>query len=879
MTLSEQMEQSGFKAVQPVAQKKAGTLADQMASAGIKPLQQDAQQVPEKYGVLGSAVRGVQSAVDLASEGIRATRIPAVVGGVAGLAGGAIGGLIGGLGETAVQSYRGATGKGFDVKKIGQAAVETAKETAKFGQEIGTEGAVAAPFAGLGRIPSAVIAAPTLYQGVTEKDPTKLAIGALGVVGAKYSKGNFIDPEVRAAAGLVKNKITGGVPTEGLTNKILTQAIDKGIKPGFTGLKTAKARTEYYSRAQEALKTIRDFEPKLADEAGDLVVRAPATRLELLDGLGQAKSSIFKEYDDLAEAAGDIGARFDASPTISRLQSIIPDKKYSPETRSYAAKLAEDLAELQGERPVVIQERIKDLNNSLGAFYDGRITKAKAQIDASAANALREQLDKQIDSLTGANYQALKNQFGSLKAIEKDVARQAAIEARRNPKSLLDMTDLFTGGDLIAGLLTANPALIARGAAARGWKEYIKWLNDPNRSIRNAFEHLYSQAPRWRAPVVKPKISGLLGQGAIPLGPRPDTSGIVKGAPSPQMGAAVSPTELNKIKGIKELPQGTNPSAINQGRSIPVLPPEMDYTGPGIVAGGRKPKVIEGEIVKSKPQKTTPPARVGKVAERKPAKLFHGSEGGALKVDRFGNINLSTSNEVSRFGDLLEISTKNLNVKKIGSKEEMFDIVSNPEKKQKLINEGVDVLSAENHQIALDPKSFSKKIGVPLREKAISEKTIGELQDGLTDPLISEAKKYKSADEFVKANKPATVKIGPKVKKLPIKDLYAHGEPELKDAIKAVENGNLSRTEGPIDVTQLPNGKIVVLDGQHRVVEAAMGGEDSIKVNVVSYEDATNPDFDYGVVRSLIENHKDFEGVPFLTRAQLTDIWNQANKK
>lgn len=38
----------------------------------------------------------------------------------------------------------------------------------------------------------------------------------------------------------------------------------------------------------------------------------------------------------------------------------------------------------------------------------------------------------------------------------------------------------------------------------------------------------------------------------------------------------------------------------NQGRPIQVLPKGSDYTGSGIVAGGAKPKVIEGKIVKQK---------------------------------------------------------------------------------------------------------------------------------------------------------------------------------------------------------------------------------------------------------------------------------------
>jgi len=101
---------------------------------------------------------------------------------------------------------------------------------------------------------------------------------------------------------------------------------------------------------------------------------------------------------------------------------------------------------------------------------------------------MRDELDNLIEGTTGAEYQAIKNEYSALKTIEKDVARQVFLEARKNPKGLIDFTDIVSGGDLISGVLTANPALIVRGAASRGIKEWIKALNNPNRYIKKAFD-------------------------------------------------------------------------------------------------------------------------------------------------------------------------------------------------------------------------------------------------------------------------------------------------------------------------------------------------------------------------------------------------------
>lgn len=156
-----------------------------------------------------TAFKGVQKATDIASGAVKATGIPWLVGKAVQAAGGVIGGAVGGLAETGIQAYKGITGQKTDLSKIGKSALQTAKETSQFGQFVGEEGATAAPFAGLGKIPSAVIAAPTLIEGIKEKDPTKIAIGGLGVAGAKYSKGKWIEPDIVSAGKKTISKASG----------------------------------------------------------------------------------------------------------------------------------------------------------------------------------------------------------------------------------------------------------------------------------------------------------------------------------------------------------------------------------------------------------------------------------------------------------------------------------------------------------------------------------------------------------------------------------------------------------------------------------------------------------------------------------------------
>lgn len=96
--------------------------------------------------------------------------------------------------------------------------------------------------------------------------------------------------------------------------------------------------------------------------------------------------------------------------------------------------------------------------------------------------------------------------------------------------------------------------------------------------------------------------------------------------------------------------------------------------------------------------------------------LFHGSDAGKLKVDDMGNINLThNADDAKTFGTPVQLDSANLNVRPVASKEEMFNIAGNPQAKQKLIDEGVDVISADNHSIAINPESLAQKTGNELR--------------------------------------------------------------------------------------------------------------------------------------------------------------------
>jgi hypothetical protein len=343
-------------------------------------------------------------------------------------------------------------------------------------------------------------------QMFSELSPrTQKNIGAIGNITGVVPAGKLLGTGLEfVGKNLPKITPEAKAMREGaVLDKAIDVGIDKGIKPTFVGKKDLGRMEKFRGNVNDAVRTIADNQSniKILDDAGE-AVHHPRTSAEMAQAIDQTKKIIYKQYHDMAIAAGDAGAEFNASPVISKLDKFAskPGEVLDPkdprlglpeEIRNYADKIKTDIQELHGAPPEIIEERIKHYNKSLQGFYDGRVTREKAEIDASVANALREELDDEIMGSVGEGYQGLKNQYGALKASERDVNHRALMQARRANKSVLDFTDVFTGGELIGGVLTLNPALIARGAAGRGIKEIYKNLNNPDRYIEKMFNEAY----------------------------------------------------------------------------------------------------------------------------------------------------------------------------------------------------------------------------------------------------------------------------------------------------------------------------------------------------------------------------------------------------
>lgn len=328
-------------------------------------------------------------------------------------------------------------------------------------------------------------------------------------------------------------------------------AFEKGVKPNLQGYKTLGEAENYRKDIVNGAKTIERNKDSIQfmDDAGEVTTgRAPQSLQEFTESIDQTKKAIYKQYDDLATQAGENGVKIDTIKIANELDQVINNKALklsNPEAVKYAEEVRSRFIKAGELDAKTAQDIIQNYNNSLKAFYRNPTPEGltKNAVDALMANQMRQALDEGIEGLTGAQYQALKSQYASLKTIERDVLRATLRDARKNAKGLIDYTDIFSGGQLVSGLLTLNPSMIATGAAQKGISEWFKFLNDPNRAIKQMFE-----------------ATSKLDQeaGSVPISTR-------KQLPAPAEGAAdvsiYSPMELGaRSPSTIDIQEGMNPN-------------------------------------------------------------------------------------------------------------------------------------------------------------------------------------------------------------------------------------------------------------------------------------------------------------------------------
>lgn len=208
------------------------------------------------------------------------------------------------------------------------------------------------------------------------------------------------------------------------------------------------------------------------------------------------KDKLYTMYDSLAEKAGDTGARFtqkDIGPIIDKLDETI--KTRGTPFANKAKEIKGDILRIFGEKtpqgmapikPVAIQNFLQDMSH----FVQSEPKSPAAKVVAETADQLREALDTKISNATGESYSSLKNAYKQMKTLEPDLVKQLAKIKNQSGLGLADVVDGLSAIDMIQGVATLNPNLVARAFAIGSVKAYKQFSKNPEFAFLRALKAL-----------------------------------------------------------------------------------------------------------------------------------------------------------------------------------------------------------------------------------------------------------------------------------------------------------------------------------------------------------------------------------------------------
>lgn len=321
--------------------------------------------------------------------------------------------------------------------------------------------------------------------------------GALGSAGRSMQDGDtFGETLGKTAVGAAVGGLAGatiGVGTQALSRAftktpveaIKQRAVEATSKAlGISGkrpIKQASVQPEQYTRGLSTVRKYADnFDPKNSDNIFDDTVK----------GLITAKDKVFQTYNNIAQQAGDAGVSVDTNPLQASLVKYVSGITTAPK-KQRAIRLLKELQDNfpNGKAtPLEMQQYIKLLNEELGGVAGGAERGAVGVVSDFTKQA-RESLDTAVGRL-GKEYQSFKDEYASLKAIEDSLVRQYQKVMRKKGSGLGEYADMISSAEVLNGIISANPALIAKGGLMRILSSKIKSLNDPETWLKRAFDEI-----------------------------------------------------------------------------------------------------------------------------------------------------------------------------------------------------------------------------------------------------------------------------------------------------------------------------------------------------------------------------------------------------
>ena len=330
-------------------------------------------------------------------------------------------------------------------------------------------------------------------------------------------------------APAAENRVMANVPEGGIAgqaadaarsvgSKFLPSLIDGPPESLLTrAIKPGKNNVNWNSNLQTALPLMKSAEQTLG--------RPVAGIDDALAAAGTAKKQIWQQYQARLGPANQMGATIDGNQIADAMMSSI-DKRTALQNPGLVQKV-QQIADTY-RKPLALNDAedfLQSANKDLNTYYTkNKVGQQVAMNDpeisstVAEAGALRDSLYSKLDQVSGPGASQLKQSYGALTNVEKELYGRQLVAARQNPESLSEQLSTVRGAGKIAkGVVTFNPGDIIEGAQNIGVSRALKARNSSDAMIERAFQAAKPATP-FPAPSF-PQPIGLLPRGPIQMGP------------------------------------------------------------------------------------------------------------------------------------------------------------------------------------------------------------------------------------------------------------------------------------------------------------------------------------------------------------------------
>jgi len=304
------------------------------------------------------------------------------------------------------------------------------------------------------------------------------------------------------STALAKAQAIGGKLVPSLVDGPPESLITRAIKPG-------KNNVNWNADVQKALPLMKSAEQQLGRPIQGVDDALAAADL--------AKKQVWQQYQQRLGPAAARGAVIDGNQIADAMVSSI-DKRTALQNPGLVQRVQQVADTYRrplslGDAEDFLQSTNKDLNtyyakNKVGqnvALNDPDIASTVAE-----GNALRSALYSKLDQLTGPGAAQLKQAYGSLTNIEKELYGRQLVAARQNPESLPEQMGTIRGaGKILKGVATFDPGDVLEGAQNIAVSRALKARNSSDAMISRAFEKAQPATP-FPMPKASAPIAGAL---------------------------------------------------------------------------------------------------------------------------------------------------------------------------------------------------------------------------------------------------------------------------------------------------------------------------------------------------------------------------------